>query len=29
MILSYYTIENNPTLVQESRRWMDEVLADV
>jgi len=28
MILSYYTMETNPTLVEESRRWMDEVLAD-
>ena len=22
MILSYYTMETNPTLVEESRRWM-------
>ena len=28
MILSYYTMETNPTLVVESRRWMREVLAD-
>lgn len=28
MILSYYTMESNPTLVLESRRWMREVLAD-
>ena len=28
MVLSYYTMETNPTLVVESRRWMREVLAD-
>jgi aminoglycoside phosphotransferase (APT) family kinase protein len=28
MILSYYTMESNPTLVLESRRWMREVLGD-
>jgi aminoglycoside phosphotransferase (APT) family kinase protein len=28
MILSYYTMETNPTLVVEGRRWMREVLAD-
>ena len=28
MILSYYTMETDPTLVLESRRWMREVLAD-
>ncbi len=28
MILSYYTMETNPTLVVESRRWMREVLSD-
>jgi aminoglycoside phosphotransferase (APT) family kinase protein len=25
--LSYYTLENNPTLVTEAQRWMSEVLA--
>ena len=28
MALSYYTMENNPTLVVEARRWLTEVLAD-
>ena len=28
MVLSYYTMENNPVLVLECRRWMAEVLAD-
>ena len=28
IILSYYTMETNPTLVVEGRRWMREVLAD-
>ena len=28
MVLSYYTMETNPTLVLESRRWMREVLTD-
>jgi aminoglycoside phosphotransferase (APT) family kinase protein len=28
MALSYYTLETNPVLVQEARRWMTEVLAD-
>jgi aminoglycoside phosphotransferase (APT) family kinase protein len=28
MALSYYTMETNPTLVLESRRWMAEILAD-
>ena len=29
MILSYYSMETNPTLVLESRRWMREVLDDL
>jgi len=28
MALSYYTMQTNPTLVLESRRWMREVLSD-
>lgn len=28
MALSYYTLENNPTLVVEARRWLSEVLAE-
>jgi aminoglycoside phosphotransferase (APT) family kinase protein len=26
--LSYYTLETNPVLVREARRWLAEVLAD-
>jgi hypothetical protein len=26
--LTYYTDENNPVLVREARRWLEEVLAD-
>ncbi len=28
MILSYYTMETNPLLLSEARRWMDELFAD-
>src|SRR5215218_7459296 len=28
MALSYYTLETNPVLVGEARRWLAEVLAD-
>jgi len=28
MALSYYTLETNPVLVREARRWLEEVLAD-
>lgn len=28
MALSYYTLENNPTLVLEARRWLSEALAE-
>jgi len=28
MALSYYTLETNPVLVREARRWLAEVLAD-
>jgi aminoglycoside phosphotransferase (APT) family kinase protein len=28
LILAYYTLDTNPTLVQEARRWLTTLLAD-